>query len=215
MCGEKWGSTKQPTGSAGPHGDSQTQLAILLRTIGLDMSAANVCLARAGGVYSFFINVAAPCSTVGPWSARLAGWTPALAASLLSPHLLSCCLPSPPLLSSSPGHHLASLCPRPAERAPGRSGAGPRRGEPVGLDSLHCPQASLVTLEAKKGLHMPGPLLPAGKCVAHMATSPLLFPPLGFCTCWSFSLEVSSPPLCMDPSHFSGLSSHVTSSEKP
>lgn len=45
VWGENWGSIEQPAGSARPRGDSQTQLAVLLRTIGLDVSAANVCLA--------------------------------------------------------------------------------------------------------------------------------------------------------------------------
>lgn len=76
----------QPTGLARPRGDSQTQLTVLLKTIGLDASAANVYLTLAGGVYSFFTNVSALSVNCWPLE-QLSGWTHTLAASLLYSHL--------------------------------------------------------------------------------------------------------------------------------
>lgn len=91
--GRSWGAAKQPNGLARPHGDSQTQLAVLLKTIGLATSAANVCLTRAGGVYSFFINVSIPHSVISSWRAALAEYT--LLWLPLSSHLNSPCSPAP------------------------------------------------------------------------------------------------------------------------
>lgn len=91
--GRSWGAAKQPNGLARPHRDSQTQLAVLLKTIGLATSAANVCLTRAGGVYSFFINVSIPHSVISSWRAALAEYT--LLWLPLSSHLNSPCSPAP------------------------------------------------------------------------------------------------------------------------
>lgn len=91
--GRSWGAAKQPNGLARPHGDSQTQLAVLLKTIGLATSAANVCLTRAGGVYSFFINVSILHSVISSWRAALAEYT--LLWLPLSSHLNSPCSPAP------------------------------------------------------------------------------------------------------------------------
>lgn len=93
--GRNWGAAMQPTGLARPRGDSQTQLTVLLKTIGLDTSAAKVYLTLAGGVYSFFINVSDHLSIVGPWSSHLAGHTPWLPLSYTSFH-------QPPASSSAP-----------------------------------------------------------------------------------------------------------------
>ena len=120
--GRNRGAAKQPTGLARPCGDSQTQLAVLLKTIGLDTSAANVCLAGAGEVFSFFINVSASRSISSPWSAGPAEHI--LVASSLSPHLNLSPPSSPP-----PWDSTLPLCPPNQDRGlPAGLCLNPERG---------------------------------------------------------------------------------------
>lgn len=130
--------------------------------------------------FSLMCLLSAPLSVLGAlgWLAGHPPWWLPLSSHLASPSFPAAC----PflLLSSSPRWCLASLCPSPVERAPGRPGAGPRSGEPEGLDSVHGPQPS--SLEVKRGLPILGSPLPAGKW-AVPTTLPFLLPLLGFCSC--------------------------------
>lgn len=103
--GRNWGADKLPDwlGQAPPR--LPNPISSFIKDNWIRRVCSKCLLGLSWGVYSFFINVSAPHSIAGPWSAGLAEHT--LAASLLSPHLTL----APTLLFTTLGQHLASLFP--------------------------------------------------------------------------------------------------------
>lgn len=178
--GRNWGVAMQPTR---PRGDSQTQLTVLLKTIGLDASAANVYLTLAGGVYSFFTNVSALSVSCWPLE-HLSGWTHTLAACLLHSHLIC-----HPLTSSAPmtAPWLSIVFPLIRREGWTQKRGGGKQGptlSPLSPTPTHCPNKGPFPW-SKETSH---PWVPSScrdmRCALTTPSS------LGFCTCvssvWNF-----------------------------